>query len=97
MYLKSDAANCDGPDVRIAALSEEIDRLGEELRDHRNKLHDVELFQSVIKGLLFAAGATVFVLLMVKILTTSASDPPAKEIPKAGASQQADAARSAPQ
>jgi hypothetical protein len=97
MYLKSDVSRCVCHDVKLPALSDKIDRLGEELRDHRKRLHEVELFQIVIKVLLIAAGVMVSILLTAKILNTSTTDPPTSATPKAEASQPADATASAPQ
>ena len=97
-YIKTAVSNFTRPDVELAALGRKIDRLNEELRESRSRILDLELFQTVTKGVLCSAGGMVVVALIVAIFKAAAVGPSEENIaPKTDASQQADATHSGPE
>jgi hypothetical protein len=94
-YIKSAVSGYVHRDAQIATLNERIARLGQELQDYRSKVHELALFQSVLKGALFGLDVMALCVLIFKAVTASVSDPSTDPARKPNAALHSDAMRSA--
>ena len=86
-YIKAGLSNCAQRDARCASLDARIDRINEDLRDSRSKIHELDLFQSAIKGVLSGLAAVLVIALVFAAIKAPGSHhsndaPPDKQAPE---------------
>jgi len=91
-YIKAAVSEYARHRTHCDALKATIDQIGEELRATRSKLHQLDLFQSIIKGVFSGVGVVVAVALIIAMFKASASTSN-DTTQKSDASQQAGTAR----
>jgi hypothetical protein len=79
-------------DAKFVTLEAQIERLKDELRDCRAKIHELDIFQTIAKGVLAGIGAVVVIVFIVAIFKAAAFGPSNESATKTDASQPADAA-----
>jgi hypothetical protein len=95
-YIKAAVSNYAKHDAQFAALEAKIERVREDLQEYHSKIFDLEMFQSLVKGVLSALGAMVVVALIVAIFKAAVSGPPKDAPVGEEASQHAEATPSGP-
>jgi hypothetical protein len=95
-YIKAAVSNYSRHDAQFASLEARIERVRGELQEYRTKILDLEMFQSVVKGVLSGIGAMVVIALIVAIFKAAGSGPSNETPPSEEASQHAEATPSGP-
>ena len=95
-YIKAAVSNYAKHDAQFASLEARIERVRGELQEYRSKIFDLEMFQSLVKGVLSGLGAMVVVALVVAIFKAAVSGPSNDAPVSEEASQHAEATPSEP-
>jgi hypothetical protein len=87
-YVKAAVSEYARQGTQCDALKARIDRIQEELRDIRSELYHLDMFQTIIKGVLSGIGAVAVMALIVAIFKAAAVGPSNDTTQKTDASRQ---------